>query len=84
MGRMRDTSPRQSLTAVSNTLFLVAFSVSPLFLAIIPFSQLKYVELTSRLDTFFARKRVKKREKTAVLEAESRLEETPVETRGGP
>ena len=36
------------------------------------------------LNTFPAQKRVEKREKTVVLEAGNRLEETPVETRGDP
>ena len=36
------------------------------------------------LNTFPEQKRVKNREKPVVLEAENRLGETPVETRGGP
>ena len=36
------------------------------------------------LNTFPAQKRVKKREKTVVLESGNRLEETPVGTRGDP
>ena len=36
------------------------------------------------LNTSPAQKRVEKREKTVVLEAGNRLEETPVETRGDP
>ena len=39
---------------------------------------------TTCLNTFPAQKRVEKRDKTVVLEAENRLEETPAETRGGP
>ena len=39
---------------------------------------------TSHLNTFSAQKRAKKREKTAVSKGENLLEETPVETRGGP
>ena len=77
------TGPRQSLTAVRNALLLVS-PTSPPFLSVILFSQLKYVEATSRLNTSPKQKRVKKREKTVVLEAENHLEETPVETRGGP
>ena len=75
--------PRGSLTAVPNALILVAPISSP-FLSVVLFFQLKYVEVTSRLSTFSGQKRVKKREKTVVREAENRLEDTPVETRGDP
>ena len=39
---------------------------------------------TGRLNSFSAQKRAKKREKTAVFKGGNLLEETPVETRGGP